>query len=256
MAYEECVEVNSNNFKWNDVPCDIVFDSYVLCAYRDGVNTVEYDLSTEKFKFNRHEAAKYCESKGMTLATVLSQAENDLAFQTGKDAFAGGVMHFWMGLKLNAAKAWVWDALQPRTRKDVATPQECKDSCDQDLLCKFYNWEKDDGKCQLMEGTTGKLIDSKDAVSGPDDCDNLKCKGNGNKMCNSHIVASGESFWTISQKYPGVSHDQICACNGYACAAHSLVVGEVLQVPCATRRRLSISERLAPREGELAAPLN
>lgn len=246
----------SDSFKWNDIACESVFDSYVLCAFRDGVNVVEYDLSTEKFKFNRHEAAEYCESKGMTLATILSQAENDLAFQTGKDAFAGGQMNFWIGLKQDAADKWVWDALQPRTRKDVATPQECKDFCDQDLLCKFYNWEKDDGKCQLMEGTTGKMIATAAAVSGPDNCENLKCKGNGNKMCNSYMVGPGESFYVISQKYAGVSHDQICACNGYACDAHVLVVGEVLQIPCASRRRLSITERLAPQEGELAAPLN
>jgi len=79
---------------------------------------------------------------------------------------------------------FVWDVLPSRKHIDIFTPRQCQYICENDRLCNFYNWSKEEGAgqskqfgvCELMEGVTNEAspVAKTGTVSGKDKCDNRR----------------------------------------------------------------------------------
>jgi len=176
--YEHCGMVSSSDFKWNDLNCDQILDSYVLCAARDEGIPVEYFLSDDKMVFNFWEAQAYCNERGMTLATFMNESENRKAQQAGKDAFAHD-MSFWIYLydqkqsntTVNPDREFRWNSVDSVTKRNVMTPAQCKLICEEDYRCNYFNWKQADSTCTLMGAVESDAGTQRTGVvAGKGDC--------------------------------------------------------------------------------------
>ncbi len=73
---------------------------------------------------------------------------------------------------------------------------------------------------------TAKVLESKSAVASKK---GTKTKSSGNATYMTYKVKSGDSFFTIAKKFPGVSANDIMECNN--ASSSSLKIGQTIKIP-------------------------